>query len=108
MLRSYTNQPVRAGFWERANFMYRLPRLLSLYRRLWQDGRVPIIAKALPVLALIYIILPLDVIADYIPVLGQLDDAGILLLALRGFTHLTPAYVVDEHAEAVGLKSRHA
>jgi uncharacterized membrane protein YkvA (DUF1232 family) len=96
----------RPGVWDRLNFMYRLPKLLSLYRRLWKDVRVPLVAKALPVLALLYIVLPLDAIGDWIPGLGQLDDAAILLMALRGFTRLSPQHVVDEHAVTVGLESR--
>lgn len=68
---------------------------------LFRDERVPIVAKIIPVAALVYVISPLDVIPDVIPVLGQLDDLGIVLMALNVFNSLAPADVVEEHLIAI-------
>ena len=46
--------------------------------RLVREPRVGMLVKALPVLAAVYVVSPLDFVPDVIPVLGQLDDLGIL------------------------------
>ncbi|MGC9360393.1 MAG: YkvA family protein [Anaerolineae bacterium] len=58
--------------------------------RLFVDPRVPLWAKALPVSALVYVLWPMDVLADVIPGLGQLDDLTILVLAIEAFIRLCP------------------
>ncbi|MDO8586781.1 MAG: DUF1232 domain-containing protein [Armatimonadota bacterium] len=94
----------RPGLLDRMRFLYRLPRMMSLYWRLWRDERVPWFAKSMPILALLYVALPWDFVIDWLPALGQLDDAAIVILALRAFVRLSPAQVVEEHAADVGLK----
>ncbi len=65
--------------------------------KLMMDARIPIYLKALPVLSLAYVIMPIDIIPDMIPVLGQLDDIGVLILGIETFIRLSPQSVVDEH-----------
>ena len=43
------------------------------------------LAKALPGLAMLYLISPLDIVPDIVPLLGQLDDLAFALAALEGF-----------------------
>ena len=69
-------------------------RDLRLAWRLLGDRRVPPALKLLPLAFVAYVVWPLDLVADAIPVLGQLDDLGILLLGLRLFLHLAPRDVV--------------
>jgi len=68
--------------------------------RLLLDPRVPAWQKAIPVLALLYLVSPIDLIPDLlVPVLGPLavaDDLAILLLALRAFVYLAPHDVALE------------
>lgn len=65
-----------------------------------KDPRVPWYAKALAVCVFGYLLSPIDLIPDFIPVLGYLDDLIIvpagLLLAIR----LIPAEVMQEYREA--------
>jgi uncharacterized membrane protein YkvA (DUF1232 family) len=62
-----------------------------------RDGRIPWIWKLIPVGGLIYVVFPFDLIPDFAPVLGQLDDVGIFLGSLWLFMELCPPDVVKEH-----------
>lgn len=74
--------------------------------RLIKDARVPIYLKAIPAMALLYVVSPLDFIPDVAIGLGQLDDIGVILAGIEGFIALCPQYVVDEHlAEINGISS---
>jgi uncharacterized membrane protein YkvA (DUF1232 family) len=55
-----------------------------LFKRLLRDPRVPRRAKAALALVLPYLAMPLDLIPDFIPVVGQLDDA-LLVAAVFGY-----------------------
>jgi uncharacterized membrane protein YkvA (DUF1232 family) len=67
------------------------------------DYRVPAWIKvSIPLVVLLYFITPIDFIPDFIPVLGQLDDIGILLLGMSLIIRLAPQNVVDEHRLALG------
>lgn len=65
--------------------------------RLVRDPRVPLWAKAVPFLALAYVVSPVDIIPDFILVLGQLDDIALLIGGMRLLESLAPEYVVAEH-----------
>jgi uncharacterized membrane protein YkvA (DUF1232 family) len=69
--------------------------------RLLREPRVPLLLKLIPVLAAGYVISPLDFVPDVLPVIGQLDDLGIIFVALEGFLRLAPAEAVDFHRAAV-------
>lgn len=70
---------------------------LRLAYYLMLDGRVSIPAKLIPLLALIYVIWPIDLIPDLAPLLGQLDDATVVFIALSIFERLAPPEVVREY-----------
>jgi len=46
-----------------------LPNFARLYWRLFRDRRVPILPKALLVLTLVYVVSPLDLVPDFVPVM---------------------------------------
>jgi len=64
---------------------------------LLRDPRVPSTRKGLLVLLAAYLVNPFDLIPDFIPVLGQLDDIAVTLLVLDVFIRSAPKEVVDEH-----------
>jgi uncharacterized membrane protein YkvA (DUF1232 family) len=68
----------------------------DFYRRLQQHPQTPLFAKALLWLALGYLLMPFDLIPDFIPVIGQLDDLVIIPLLLYAALKLTPQDVITE------------
>ena len=77
-----------------------LLRFTGAYRlliRLMLDRRVPLGLKMLLPAAVAYIILPFDLVPDFLPLLGRIDDLLALLLALVLFVGLAPRDVVTEH-----------
>ena len=83
-----------------------LPDFIRLYWRLFRDQRVSPLAKALLVLSLAYFIWPFDVIPDFVPVLGEMDDLGIVLTGLWTFVRLCPPPVVREHVAEIARGKR--
>lgn len=71
------------------------------YRALYRDPRTPRLARALLWIAIGYTLMPFDLIPDFIPVVGHLDDLvivpALLLLALS----LIPSDVKKEHAHEI-------
>jgi uncharacterized membrane protein YkvA (DUF1232 family) len=62
-----------------------IPDCIVLCTRLLRDPRVPRRKKALLVALVGYLALPFDLVPDFIPVVGQLDDVVIVALVLRHF-----------------------
>jgi uncharacterized membrane protein YkvA (DUF1232 family) len=60
-----------------------LPDCVVLVRRLHADPRVPRSRKVLLWLLLGYLALPIDLVPDFLPVIGQLDDAIVVAVVLR-------------------------
>jgi uncharacterized membrane protein YkvA (DUF1232 family) len=61
-----------------------IPDCIVLVHRLLRDPRVPRWRKVVLALVLAYLLMPIDLVPDFIPVAGQLDDAILVALALRG------------------------
>jgi uncharacterized membrane protein YkvA (DUF1232 family) len=78
-----------------------LPNFARLFWRLFRDRRVPISLKGMVVVAGLYVLSPLDVLPDYLPLIGQLDDVSLLLLAGYYFIRWSPTRVVREHVAAI-------
>ncbi len=71
----------------------RVKQELQFYRALQAHPRTPTLAKALLWLAIGYLVMPFDLIPDFIPVIGQLDELVIIPLLLYGALKLTPVDV---------------
>ena len=59
------------------------------------------ITKTLPFLVLGYVVSPLDFIPDVIPIVGQLDDLGILAIGITVFLKLCPGDAVHFHRASI-------
>jgi uncharacterized membrane protein YkvA (DUF1232 family) len=82
-------------------FAHRVRREFSVYRRVWRDPRTPWLPRLLLGLAIAYLALPLDLIPDFIPVLGQLDDLLIVPLLVWLALRSVPPAILAEHRAAV-------
>lgn len=74
-----------------------IPDCVVLCGRLLRDPRVPRRKKALLVALAGYLALPFDLVPDFIPVAGQLDDVMIVALVLRSFVRGGDEPIVREH-----------
>ena len=74
-----------------------LPNLIRLFGGLLRDGRVPIPAKIVLGVASHWLAPPIDLIPEFIPIVGALDDAIVAALALRFVLNSTDGAVIREH-----------
>src|SRR5205823_6830792 len=72
-----------------------------------RDPRVPWYAKALAVAVAAYALSPIDLIPDFIPVIGYLDDLVILPLGIWLVVSLIPGDVMVEYRAKAGETARH-
>ena len=73
-----------------------IPDCIVLVSRLARDGRVPRRRKVLLLALVAYLALPFDLVPDFIPVAGQLDDAIIVALVLRSFVRSSGVSLIRE------------
>jgi uncharacterized membrane protein YkvA (DUF1232 family) len=74
-----------------------LPNLIRLFRGLLGDERVPRSSKALLLLAGIWLASPIDLIPEFLPGVGALDDAVVAGLVLRHLVKRAGSEVVRDH-----------
>jgi uncharacterized membrane protein YkvA (DUF1232 family) len=73
------------------------PRLVKLIFRLMRDKRVPARPKAILVMLGAYLASPIDLIPDFIPGIGHVDDLVLAAFALDQILNRVPNHVVREH-----------
>ena len=66
----------------------------AFYKRLQQHPQTPKLAKALLWLAIGYLLMPFDLIPDFLPVIGQLDELVIIPILLYWAIKLTPPAII--------------
>ena len=74
-----------------------IPDCVVLVRRLLGDPRVPRSRKLLLAGLVAYLALPFDLVPDFIPVAGQLDDAIVVALVLRSVLRAAGPELLEEH-----------
>ena len=79
------------------NFLMFLPNMVMLLGRLLKDARVPTAEKALLLAAIVYVISPIDLIPDFFPFIGQVDDIYVVSLVLLRLINRTDEAVVRQH-----------
>ena len=82
-----------------ARLIWKLPMYARVIWGLVRDPRTPLPLKGLLAAALVYLVMPFDLIPDAIPILGQADDLTVLMLVLDLFIANAPAEVRREHLE---------
>jgi len=91
-----------AGRWRSvrvAQLVWKLPTYARIVWGIVRDPRTPLPLKALLGAGLAYVLVPIDLIPDMVPILGQADDLTVLLLVLDLFIANAPADVRREHSE---------
>ena len=74
-----------------------IPHYLRLLWGMARDSRVALVDKMLVLAAAAYIVSPIDVIPDFIPFLGQVDDLYLLVLALQRMVSRAGQDVLEDH-----------
>jgi uncharacterized membrane protein YkvA (DUF1232 family) len=89
---SSTSRYLRMG-----RLVIKLPTYARVVWGIVRDPRTPLGLKGLLLAALAYVVMPVDLIPDAIPILGQADDLTVLLLVLDMFIQNAPPEVRAEH-----------
>lgn len=74
-----------------------LPDLLRLIRRLLADGTVAVGVRVRLALLLAYLLSPIDLVPDFLPVIGYADDVVIVALVLRSVVARAGVQAVERH-----------
>lgn len=74
-----------------------VPNLVALFRGLLGDPRVPVASKVLLGAGFLWIVSPVDLVPEFVPVLGPLDDAVVGALVLRHVVRRAGSEVVADH-----------
>ena len=84
-----------------------VPDCVVLFRRLLQDERVPRRSKLLLGALIAYLAMPVDLVPDFIPVAGQLDDVIVVVFVLRRVLRAGGPELLREHwpGPAVSLQA---
>ncbi len=95
---------LRMFSWRRQNSRVLARDLLNgvrMFFRILRDRRTPYLPRVVVILALLYWLLPVDLLGDAVPVVGMLDDVLIAVMAAKLFIYLCPDAVVAAHAAAL-------
>ena len=80
----------------RSNVLGLLSKQVDTFKRAMEDPRTPRSAKILGVALLAYLASPIDLIPDFIPVLGQIDDLIIAPVGLYALYRMIPREVWND------------
>ncbi len=95
---SVVNLSSSSRYLRMARLVLKLPTYARMVWGLVRDPRTPIGLKGMLAAALAYVVFPVDLIPDVIPIIGQADDLTVLLLVLDLFIQNAPPEVRAEHS----------
>ncbi|MFN0110987.1 MAG: YkvA family protein [Blastocatellia bacterium] len=99
-IEDYGNRKEAKGFLK--SMIMLIPNFLLLMGRLFKDSRVPLAEKAMLIGAIAYVVSPIDLLPDVIPVIGQVDDLYLIGLVVLRLLARTNDEVIQEHWEGRG------
>jgi uncharacterized membrane protein YkvA (DUF1232 family) len=73
-----------------------VPDCARLFKRLLLDDRVPLFSKLVLAGAVVYLLMPFDLVPDFIPWLGQLDDVAVVAVAIAWVARSAGREVIAE------------
>lgn len=76
-----------------------LPDILALFIRLFKDKRVPLKAKIICGSVITYFMLPIDILPDFLPVIGKIDDLALAFYALDKMLCDIPEQIIKDNWE---------
>lgn len=79
------------------DLVFALPDIAKLLWRVVRDDRVPRLVRGGLIALGAYLALPVDVVPDWIPLLGQLDDVVVLTVGVRTLLRRVPEPILREH-----------
>lgn len=94
------------GLWPFLPIAARVPIYGRLIAELVLDPRVPASRKVILGVAAAYLVSPVDVIPDFIPLISRIDDVAIVLIALDLFLEGVPRDVLLDRMYALGIDGR--
>ncbi|MDA1036305.1 MAG: DUF1232 domain-containing protein [Chloroflexi bacterium] len=83
-------------------FARRIKREIAVWRKVLKHPRTPRVSRWLLWFALVYAAMPFDLIPDFIPILGWLDDLVLVAIPIAIAIKFVPTGVIAECREAVG------
>jgi uncharacterized membrane protein YkvA (DUF1232 family) len=94
----------RLGLW--GSLWWQFRREAKMVWAMLRNPATPPAAKAVAILGLIYLVSPVDLISDFIPILGWLDDGIVLMLLLKLAYRLLPPELYVQLRERAARRSR--
>jgi uncharacterized membrane protein YkvA (DUF1232 family) len=83
------------------NLWKRISEPARLAWALFMDNEIPALNKLLPLIGIAYLLSPIDLMPDFIPLLGQLDDLGIILITIGLFIMSTPHELREKYLRRI-------
>lgn len=74
-----------------------IPAFGKLLFRLLSDARVPLVDKAVFAFTIVYLFVPIDLVPDWLPVVGGVDDLLLVVFSVDRLLHRTDPEVLLEH-----------
>jgi uncharacterized membrane protein YkvA (DUF1232 family) len=74
-----------------------IPNVIRLFRDVLRDDRVPLGSKALVLFGAAWLASPIDLVPEFVPVVGPLDDVVVAVFVLRHLVKRAGPSVVREH-----------